>query len=289
MQLDAVHEELLVLTSSLLDGELAWDDDDARLAWESDLSGETPVASDLPRPSLSLLLCDRAELAVQYDADTDMPDLTLHCAGLEREDQVRLTHKFEAVRERTRSEGAPLPVFTVFTALQEYLATHPPAEAAAAAGPATKPVQGSGPLQLKVVLMWSHHLLATSKRKDIVAWSHELDLWVLSRPGYPGVIVAEGLAHNVDSFVQIVKSWQWKALQVRCEIDGDKVDPPSGMSAREAPLWAVRTRSHLGKVLDPEGKTKVGAREVEGLNELGEIMRSAGLEDVFLTAMKLQK
>ena len=34
MQLDAIHEELLVLTSSLLDGELAWDDDDARVAWE---------------------------------------------------------------------------------------------------------------------------------------------------------------------------------------------------------------------------------------------------------------
>lgn len=42
---------------------------------------------------------------------------------------------------------------------------------------------GHEPLQLKIVLMWSHHLLATSKRKDIVAWSHELQLWVLSRPG----------------------------------------------------------------------------------------------------------
>lgn len=85
------------------------------------------------------------------------------------------------------------------------------------------------------------------------------------------MIVAEGLAHNVDAFVQIVKSWQWKALQVRCEIDGDKVDPPADVSVRDAPLWAVRTRSHLGKVLDPNSTTKVGAREVEGLNELGEL------------------
>ncbi len=34
MQLDAIYEELLVLSSSLLDGELAWDNDDARVAWE---------------------------------------------------------------------------------------------------------------------------------------------------------------------------------------------------------------------------------------------------------------
>lgn len=41
----------------------------------------------------------------------------------------------------------------------------------------------SGPLQLKTTLLWSHHLLATSKRKDIIAWSHELELWGLARPG----------------------------------------------------------------------------------------------------------
>lgn len=37
MQLDAIHEELVVLTSSLLDGELAWETDDARIAWEVSL------------------------------------------------------------------------------------------------------------------------------------------------------------------------------------------------------------------------------------------------------------
>lgn len=86
------------------------------------------------------------------------------------------------------------------------------------------------------------------------------------------MIIVEGLASNVDSFVQIVKSWQWKALQVRCEIDGETVTPPEEVSPREAPAWAVRTRSHLGKVLGGEdGKGKIGVKEVEGLNELGEM------------------
>lgn len=112
----------------------------------------------------------------------------------------------------------------------------------------------------------------SSSPRSLVANSGRPLTFTPARPiSYPGVIVAEGLAHNVDAFVQIVKSWQWKALQVRCEIDGEKVDPPADVSVRDAPLWTVRTRSHLGRVLDADGTTKVGAREVEGLNELGEL------------------
>lgn len=60
----------------------------------------------LPRPGLSLLLCDRAELAVQYSEEADLPHMTLHCAGLKREDQAQLTREFEAVQKRIASEGA---------------------------------------------------------------------------------------------------------------------------------------------------------------------------------------
>ncbi|TNY23187.1 hypothetical protein DMC30DRAFT_56113 [Rhodotorula diobovata] len=141
--------------------------------------------------------------------------------------------------------------------------------------------------KLKTTLLWSHHLLATSKRKDIVAWSTELSL-------YPGVIIVEGLASNVDEFVHRIKQLQWKALQVRCELGGALIDAQAveeaGLGVRDAPVWVVRRRSHLGPVLDPKGADKVCVREVEGLNEVGEIsMRAAGLEDVFLTALKLNK
>lgn len=37
--------------------------------------------------------------------------------------------------------------------------------------------------RFKRVLLWAHHLLATSKRKDIQAWSSELDVWSLSKTG----------------------------------------------------------------------------------------------------------
>ena len=80
------------------------------------LAGETRMDDTvLPQPGLSLLLCDRAELAVQYSEETSLPHMTLHCAGLEREDQTRLTREFEAVRERIESEGAPFLTFETST------------------------------------------------------------------------------------------------------------------------------------------------------------------------------
>lgn len=39
------------------------------------------------------------------------------------------------------------------------------------------------PVSLKSALLWSHHLLATSKRKDIQHWSVELRVWAVAKIG----------------------------------------------------------------------------------------------------------
>ncbi|BGP28539.1 hypothetical protein JCM10296v2_000275 [Rhodotorula toruloides] len=290
MLLEQIKDELLVLQASCVDGELAWEDDEVRRTWELVLDGSASLEDlTLPLPTLSLRLSDSIELTAEYRTHPAQPELSLHCLRLERDEQAELRRQLEEVSKRVQDEDDPLSVFNVFTALQEYLTAHPPSSAS---HPSPSPALARpppGPLQLKTVLMWSHHLLATSKRKDIVAWSTELELWGLSKPGYPGVIIAEGLAPNVDHFVQVVKSWQWKALQVRCELDGPVIEPPPDIPPNEAATWAVRTKSHLGPVLGKEAKEKICVKEVEGLNEVGEIMRAAGLEDVFYTALKLQK
>ncbi|KAF8423053.1 hypothetical protein EV426DRAFT_534605 [Tirmania nivea] len=66
-------------------------------------------------------------------------------------------------------------------------------------------------------LIWSHHLLSTQKRKNILAWSKELMLGGVSRPGYLGVILAEGEKNNVQELMTRLKSLSWQALQVRHE------------------------------------------------------------------------
>ena len=42
-------------------------------------------------------------------------------------------------------------------------------------------------------LIWFHHILSTTKRKAIVKWAAELELGGFSKPGYPGVLIVEGM------------------------------------------------------------------------------------------------
>lgn len=55
------------------------------------------------------------------------------------------------------------------------------------------------------VILWMHHLLATSKRRAIVQLSKELGLGGFSKPGYPGSVYVEGEASAVRSFVDELK------------------------------------------------------------------------------------
>lgn len=68
------------------------------------------------------------------------------------------------------------------------------------------------------VVLWMHHLLATSKRKGIVQLAKELSLAGYSKPGYPGSVYVEGQADNVNSFVEELKSWRWQAIQQRASV-----------------------------------------------------------------------
>jgi hypothetical protein len=117
--------------------------------------------------------------------------------------------------------------------------------------------------KIKRVVIWSHHLLATSKRKDIQAWSKELSLSGYSRPGHPGSIFVEGDEDQVDEFVRRLKQLRWQALQVRGEETADK------------------------RICGPGD----GVLEVEGLGEIAEALKKidADTADLFLQAMKISK
>lgn len=116
----------------------------------------------------------------------------------------------------------------------------------------------------KRLLLWSHHLLATSKRKDIVTWSRELRLGGFSRPGYPGAIFIEGLSGDVDEFVTRIKALRWQALQVRAEESDEH-----------------------GKRVCGDGRE--GVVEVEGLGEIVEGLKrvDARVADLFMEGMKI--
>lgn len=123
--------------------------------------------------------------------------------------------------------------------------------------------------KIKRVVIWSHHLLATSKRRDILSWSRELDLCGYSRPGYPGAVFAEGDEDAVDDFVQRLKALRWQALQVRAEETGE-----------------TRLLAGLAR-----GGGASGVEEVEGLGEIVEALRKRdeACAKLFLDGMKIAK
>ncbi|KAH8926027.1 hypothetical protein BT69DRAFT_1215854, partial [Atractiella rhizophila] len=167
------------------------------------------------------------------------------------------------------------PLFDIIMRLREYLSDNPIIPTTESAPSITASASTFTPLaeinRSKLVLFWSHHLLATSKRKSIVDWCDELGLWGVAKPGYPGVILVEGKRDVlVDEFVNRIKRLQWKALQVRCE-EHDR-------STRLADEVKARTPTERPRSI-----------EVETMGEMAELMKRAQLEDVFLTAMKLSK
>lgn len=121
--------------------------------------------------------------------------------------------------------------------------------------------KGRGPPRIKRVVIWSHHLLATSKRRDILAWSKELALAGYSRPGYPGAVFAEGEEDQIDEFVRRLKQLRWQALQVRAEDVGEQ------------------------RLCGP-GE---GVQEVEGLGEVSDGLKKRSQEctEMFLEGMKI--
>jgi hypothetical protein len=64
-------------------------------------------------------------------------------------------------------------------------------------------------------IIYSHHIIANSKRKALVLLSSESRLGGFVKIGWPGVIVIEGSESSCQFFVHDVMSWRWQHLSVR--------------------------------------------------------------------------
>lgn len=105
-------------------------------------------------------------------------------------------------------------------------------------------------------MLWSHHLLATSKRKDILAWSTELSLLGCSRIGYPGMIVALGGEDEVDEFVKRLKVRSFGSCYVALTISTYR--DYNGMRYRSGMMRSSRMQRRRGR--RRHGRAKVGER-----------------------------
>lgn len=133
------------------------------------------------------------------------------------------------------------------------------------------------------VIFWSHHLIAPSKRRDFVKWSSELSIWTLLKIGWPGYLVFEGKKQDVDEVVKRVKGLQWHAIMVRSEEEWT-CEPKEGEDAAELERRALRScpLASTATTAPPSqsgSKVRTTCEEVEGMSDIVERLRTAGLSE----------
>lgn len=172
-----------------------------------------------------------------------------------------------------------------------------------------------------------HHIKSPKKRRSIAEWAHELRVGGFAKLGYPGVMVLEGNSVDVDKFVLRLKAQQWKAMAVRGERAGAPLPSAAALDAarrlggsarkvqvrpcaltctqqrtpKAAASWAVLGEQlacwcgvighscsckDAGNDRSRRWVQEMGDKE---LGALGAVCRDAGLEDLFLAALKLEK
>jgi len=65
--------------------------------------------------------------------------------------------------------------------------------------------------------IYSHHIYSKIKRRDILDLSKEFNLTGFSMPGKPGIICLEGTESNVNDAWSVIKSWNWKKINVKVQ------------------------------------------------------------------------
>jgi len=71
-------------------------------------------------------------------------------------------------------------------------------------------------------LIYSHHIIAPSKRAGLRECAQILGVTTLVKIGWPGAICLEGPRDRVDAFVNHITRWRWKQLAVRGEQDAEE-------------------------------------------------------------------
>ncbi|KAI9137527.1 hypothetical protein BKA69DRAFT_1128135 [Paraphysoderma sedebokerense] len=252
------------------------------------------IADEESRIPESCYIC--FELPPNYPSGS--PKIYLSCPDLDRSiHRATETEIQNIIHQELQNEDCLL---TIITTTKEYLATslsqlstpssnslYSPSSTLQSPNHPDLSSTTSGPSQpqkkLTCALLWFHHLLSLTKRKNIVTWASELDLRGVCKPGYPGILVVEGLDEDITEYISRLKALRWQAITVR---DTSSLEIPVQMvSASEGSCKLDINQYRRIK----SGLNEKGVHEVESMSEVGEIMKEAKLEPLFLSAMKISK
>lgn len=151
-------------------------------------------------------------------------------------------------------------------------------------------------------LIWFHHIKSFTKRKHILSSAQELDIRGFCKPGFPGIIVCEGLESDVADFISSIRQLKWQAMSVRAmqsslpdNESSRSVDAVGASQASE--VNRDNCQDHTGEAMQTKACTGRSRRFSEpfaelderGMDQMAAACQQAGLENLFLTALKIQK
>jgi hypothetical protein len=116
--------------------------------------------------------------------------------------------------------------------------------------------------------IYFHHIIAPTKRQVVMEWALELQLSGFSKIGWPGVVIVEGAEGDVQEYVRRLQHLRWKQIVVR----GEQTERGEGQSVEQ-----------MRKL--PRGFREFP--EKSGMAALAAACRDAGIEQLFLTTMKI--
>mmetsp|Transcript_19790 Transcript_19790/g.27820 ORF Transcript_19790/g.27820 Transcript_19790/m.27820 type:complete len:506 (+) Transcript_19790:39-1556(+) len=119
-------------------------------------------------------------------------------------------------------------------------------------------------------LIYSHHIIAKSKRKAISDLSRDYSLGGYAKIGWPGIIIIEGEESKCDLFIHEIRRMRWQHLVVRGE-EKVAIDENTGKTLDEMRCFPIKM-VELGE---------------DQMSELAELCLEAGLEALFKTSMKI--
>ena len=137
-------------------------------------------------------------------------------------------------------------------------------------------------------LIYSHHIIAKQKRKDLQELAQHYQLTGYVKIGWPGLIIMEGRDEDCNAFYDEIRQWSWQYLVVRGEMQEPITVEPGDETDN-------KNRHYDNQRLDQDTEEKClnEKRRFEGFHEVSEMSivaaacREADLEALFKTSMKV--
>lgn len=128
----------------------------------------------------------------------------------------------------------------------------------------------TNPMILARKLIYSHHIIAKSKRKAIADLSRDFQLGGYAKIGWPGIIIIEGEESNCDKFYDTIRPMKWQHLVMRGEerLLIENHDINSLNAKRCFPIKMVELAE-------------------DQMSHLADICREANIEALFKTSMRM--